>query len=206
MTIFRIRYGRIVLFLISILFLWSNSSVVYDWVQPNIIGVGKLRYLIFFTFGVFAKTYLSFFERMLANRWTMTFLIPLFVMSVMLDFHTSIMPETIKFVMCGCMGLIIVFYFFKCNEKSFAKNTFIGRGLQYIGKRTLDVYLLHYFFLPQNLHKLGSFFTGNQAPTLELFITLILGLLVIFLCLVVSNVIRLSPLLAHWLLGVKFNR
>ncbi len=79
----------------------------------------------------------------------------------------------------------------------------IGRILQYIGKRTLDVYLLHYFFLPRNLDIVGDFFFTNSNPSIEFFCSFLLAIIVVGLCLVVSNVIRTSDTLAHWLFGVK---
>ena len=203
MTVFRVtKLVMIILLILSILLLWSNKPVIYDLVNPNLISIGKLRYFIFFLLGVFVKNHFNNFERLLVNRWTMTFLIPFFFISVILLFH-SFMPETLKFVLWGSSGLIIVFGLFRHYEKSFAKESIIGYCLQYIGTRTLDVYLLHYFFLPQNLHEAGQFFNESLNPTIELFVTLLLALLIICLCLILSNVIRLSPLLAHWLFGAK---
>ena len=49
----------------------------------------------------------------------------------------------------------------------------------------------------------GEWFTENISPTLEFFVSLTLAAMVIALCLVVSNIIRISPLLANWLFGVK---
>ena len=79
----------------------------------------------------------------------------------------------------------------------------MGRWLQYVGQRTLDVYLLHFFFLPGNLEWLGRYVMGNGNPTVELFVSLVVAMMAIALCLLMGNIIRLSPLLAHWILGVK---
>ena len=76
-------------------------------------------------------------------------------------------------------------------------------ALQYIGRRTLDVYLLHFFFLPGNMAWLGKYIMGNGNQTVELFVSLIIALMVIGLCLLTSSIIRLSPPLAHLLLGTK---
>ena len=103
----------------------------------------------------------------------------------------------------GFSGSIVTFSFFYKYQDSFTKETKVGRVLQYIGKRTLDIYLLHYFFLPRNLQMVGEWFTENINPTLEFFVSLTLAAMVIALCLVVSNIIRISPLLANWLFGVK---
>ena len=48
-----------------------------------------------------------------------------------------------------------------------------------------------------------SVFRDNPMPALEFVFSLIIALIVIAFCLLISNVIRLSPTLAHWLFGVK---
>ena len=75
--------------------------------------------------------------------------------------------------------------------------------MQYIGRRTMDIYMIHYFLLPLNLGFVGQFFADHVNPSMEFFVTSIIALLVILLSLIMGNVIRLSPLLAHYLLGEK---
>ena len=77
----------------------------------------------------------------------------------------------------------------------------MGRGLQYIGQRTLDIYLLHYFLLPKNLSMLGDFFMLYNNPIVELIVGLFFALLIVGFCLVISNVIRTSDVLAKALFG-----
>lgn len=77
-----------------------------------------------------------------------------------------------------------------------------GRGtLQRIGFRSLDVYLLHLFLIYVNLSPVGQFFATYHNPMLELFAGLAMSLLVIGLCLVISNIIRCSDFLAKYLFG-----
>jgi len=68
---------------------------------------------------------------------------------------------------------------------------------------TVVFYLLHFFFLPGNLEWLGRYVMGNGNPTVELFVSLAIAIMVVSLCLLMSNIIRLSPLLAHWGLGSR---
>lgn len=101
------------------------------------------------------------------------------------------------------LGLILVFAYFRNYQFSFTEETRLGRILQYIGKRTLDIYLLHYFFLPRNLEPIGQFFSENVNPILEFIVSMFLSIVVVGICLLVSNIIRISPILGHWLFGVK---
>ena len=100
------------------------------------------------------------------------------------------------------LGVITVLSLFRHYEYFFSSETKIGRGLQYIGQRTLDVYLLHYFLIP-TLPALGLFFSQTNNLVLEATTGFALSLLVIVFCLIISNIIRISPFLAYWLLGVK---
>lgn len=75
--------------------------------------------------------------------------------------------------------------------------------MQYVGKRTLDIYMIHYFLLPFRLDMMGQWFTNNPNPAIEFFITTAIAAMVIALSMVIGNIIRLSPTLSHYLLGGK---
>lgn len=67
------------------------------------------------------------------------------------NFHINIF-KAVWFVICkyllGYLGIIILFNTVRYYGTYLSKFTRIGNSLQYIGRRTLDIYLLHYFFLP----------------------------------------------------------
>jgi hypothetical protein len=46
-------------------------------------------------------------------------------------------------------------------------------------------------------------FVDHPMPVIEATVSFILAGIIIAFCLVISNIIRLSPLLAHWLFGAK---
>jgi fucose 4-O-acetylase-like acetyltransferase len=86
-------------------------------------------------------------------------------------------------------------------QNSFVSTKKVGKALQYIGKRTLDIYLIHYFFIPY-LPQIRTIISGNNV-VLELVIVGGLSLIVIAVCLIVSNILRTSPILAKYLFGAK---
>lgn len=104
-------------------------------------------------------------------------------------------------ILNGLLGITIVYNFFRKYQDSFSKETKLGRILQYIGRRTLDIYLLHYFLLP-DLSNIGEYF-GSSSTVVGLFFGIAIALMVIAVCLVISNTIRLSPILGHYLFGAK---
>ena len=98
---------------------------------------------------------------------------------------------------------IIFFTFFRKNEDQLTKEKWLGKTLQFIGRRTLDIYLLHYFILPYNLHYMGTWLLQNDNKSFDMLIMLILSFWIIALSLLLSALIRLSPFLGHYLFGVK---
>ena len=75
--------------------------------------------------------------------------------------------------------------------------------MQYVGRRTLDVYLIHDFLRPRNLEFI-TVFTDHPMPIIETTVTLTIAILITAGCLLIGNIIRLSPLLAHWVFGAKY--
>ena len=166
----------------------------------------KLWYFVFFSFGAYAKSHFSSFVDFLKGKYFPVLLVAFFLIAF-IKIKGSFLDVTpirvLENVFLGMAGICIVFNFFRKHEESFRQTTVLGRALQYIGKRTLDVYLLHYFFLPRHLELVGDFFRDNYNPSVEFVCSFLVSIVVVGLSLVMSNVIRTSDTLAHWLFGVK---
>lgn len=101
-------------------------------------------------------------------------------------------------------GVIIVFSSFRKYEYYLKKDYKIGFILQLIGRRTLDIYLIHYFLLP-NLYFLKDFLNSTNV-LVEFSISITFAILVITACLLISAILRTSPLLGHYLFGAKSSK
>lgn len=108
----------------------------------------------------------------------------------------------IQVLIIPLFGIFIVFNLFRKKHIYFTKDTYIVKKLKYIGKHTLEIYLLHYFFLSP-IPKIGSFILKYPNLILELFIGLSVSLLVIVACMVISNLVKTNPILGRCLLGSK---
>jgi hypothetical protein len=75
-----------------------------------------------------------------------------------------------------------------------------------VGTRTLDIYLLHYFFLPRFLMPYADQLKAFDSHFVEFWVILGISLIVLLLSLLASYIIRLSPFLGHYLFGVKLNK
>lgn len=181
--------------------LLNNSSLLE--LSLSAIGFINFKYYCFFVFATFIKRYFNPFITFIDNHYYIGtiviffFLFPIFTNSNLYSYNFFV------FFIRGILGIIVIFSFFKINENHFNHNTILGKFLQYIGKRTLDIYLLHYFFLPRNMVYLEDFLTNCNSTVIELFVSITISLMVISITLLISNTLRLSPFLAYYLFGVK---
>lgn len=108
--------------------------------------------------------------------------------------------STLWFALATVSGLLILLWGFK-RYPSWSSSSWIGRHLQMIGRYTLDIYFIHYFFLPRNLGMMGEWFRVNPNPLIEYVLAMLIAVVLIAASLLVGQIIRLSPALAHWLLA-----
>ena len=97
--------------------------------------------------------------------------------------------------------VLIVVAFFRHYDEWFDKERPVGRWLQFIGVRTLDIYLLHYFFLP-NLRFMRPWLKAHPTSfVLDGTISLAITVAVMAFTLLASHVLRVSPFIKKWLFG-----
>lgn len=184
----------------------STNPIIIGGRTANILSLFQYKYFIFFVLGTIVKYKYNEIKRIVENNLFSTSIILAFLgMTILLEtreiqsYYSKLVFQTIQ----SFSGVLFIFMFFEKNQKWCSHETRVGRALQYVGKRTLDIYLIHYFFLPSNLFMVGKFFTDYPNPTVEFFVSMLLALLVLSLCLVTSNLLRCSDSLTEWLLGQK---
>ena len=206
------------LFLFAFALIVSVSAFCYDifynsyfchfgWLTKGLgfMSLMAWRYYLFFYVGTFVKRHFETFI-----RWTNK---PVIIIIVVVGFfgisqipHTDFIPLVyFVFAVGGIFGLIIIFTLFRLfyTTSWLSSLTPYFSPLIYIGTRTLDSYLLHYFFLPRFLLIHGDLLRAYNSKLLEFFVALILALIVVGLCLLASRILRLSPFLAKYLFGVN---
>ena len=159
------------------------------------------QYFLFFVMGTLVKKYYVKFQDLLDRKWLLPVCIAVYFLGN--SFYDIVhLPNAIKRLPLTLTGLIILFAFFKSKQSLFSSANRLGRVMLYVGRRTLDIYLIHYFLLPVNL-SVVTFFADHPVPAVEFFVSSVLSLVIIAMCLLISNIIRLSPALAHWVFGAK---
>lgn len=171
-----------------------------------IIGVPMLRYYLYFFIGSMIRNNLDViiqwnYRNQLTAIATLIFFV-LFVMNQMsykfegILFHLNLIALEVS-------SLLVVFMVFYKYRLYFSSNQYIANTLTFLGKRTLDIYLIHYFFLPEDLSLFGDYFTTHPAMILEALFSGIITLLVIVFCLFISEALRCNPSISKYLLGTK---
>lgn len=180
----------------------DGAMVWFDALQ-----IGKWSYFQFFVLGVVAKKYQDFCLRLLRNRYVMGIVIVAYILMAVIRVQGLPCADVQRYFAIVCVRLLpyasicivtILFYLLR----SFWASSRTGRALQIAGRNTLGIYLIHYFFLAGNWSFLRTIST-NTPPVLLLITFALLAVVIMACCMVVIRVIRLSPLLAQYMIGDK---
>lgn len=166
------------------------------------LSIGVWRYYLFFYVGTLVRRHFDAFIKMTGKPWIVILLIVTFFAIASTSHPASAVLEYLRFSLGGVFGMLMVFVLFR-HAASWLQRLHLSRPLQYVGTRTLDIYLLHYFFLPRFLMAYAPQLQAFDSQLLEFVVIMAISLVVLGLCLITSYVIRLSPFLGHYLFGVK---
>ncbi len=219
----KLRKRNQCIILISLALLLFLLSLIYplNTHTANYFSLELLcRNFQFFIFGSLCACYKDRFFKLIDNPYFTGIILILFAVVYFISLHwaalfnachlphPSMLFDTtfllVKTVI-KYLGALIFVSIFK-HYSQFFTTSHVGRGLQYIGRRTLDIYLIHYFLLPRHIPQIGMYIIKTDSLVIETSIALLIVLIVILFSIIVSNIIRTSPFLAHYLLGVKWNR
>lgn len=166
--------------------------------------VQVLLFFPFFLYGNIVHRYWQQAQRVMDSKWFFPVITVVVIFCTLdaLKWHTmrmawAIVPLTLaKFLL-----LTIVFMYFRHYHQYFTKLTFMGATLQYIGRRTLDIYLIHFLFMPE-LPVVGDFFKSYPHNfVVDIVLSVTLGMVVIGFSIITSNILRISPFFKKWLFG-----
>lgn len=189
-----------------------------------------LKHFQFFVIGVLSRKHNGGFMKAISSKWVMAAVVCVFALTMpIVIYYNKIHVATwiynamhtchlmgmnssghiyfnvwfiriLNYCVTCWTGLLIMFTFFKRKEKFFSGNSRLARTLTFIGRRTLDIYLIHYFFVPK-MWWLTPFVKDNVV--MQLLVTSTMAIAIVGLCMIVSEIIRSSSIMAYLLLGVK---
>lgn len=201
----------------------SVSSYFYDayynryfshfgWITDAIgfLSYKTWRFYLFFYLGIMIKQNYDEFLRLTSKCYVIILVIVCFALIATLPHTEIVIFSYLIFALGGISGMIMIFTLFRnlYTSSYFHLPSSIFHHpsaiLQFIGTRTLDIYLLHYFFLPRFLLSYGEHLRAYDSASLEFLVALALALVIVAICLMASYVIRLSPFLGYYLFGAKY--
>lgn len=194
--------------LIGVLSVYRNSSA---WAWNFFSWIHISHYMQFFTLGIICSRYRQQFTSLLCNNKFITTMIIGWAVCQYLQFNESLIDPIPFGRVIACRELLRFFALFTVISMFYGardyyqENTQCSRALKAIGRRTLDIYFLHFFFLP-DLHFMTPWFAGNRMLIVQLFTTLTVSLAIVALCMLISSVIRRSATLANVLFGERIKR
>lgn len=105
-------------------------------------------FFFYFVIGVFVRKYFFFVQKWLDGKWPLCAIIGFYLLG---NAFEDLIPvgDGIKQLPLDLAGLCILFAFFRNNQQMFSKKKRVGNIMQYVGRRTLDIYLVHFFCCPK---------------------------------------------------------
>lgn len=203
--LFRNRWIATVISLVLGLFLhYIIYQPIYNAIPLSADAKGFLSlytwiYFIYFALGAIAREHLLKFEKLLDSKWLLPSCIMIYFLLII---YKSYFNSGITIIPVTITGLIVLFSFFRIYQSHFTKEHALGRTLQFMGRRTLDIYWIHFFFIPVNL-TFVTVFREHPMPVIEAGVSFVIASIIIACSLFIGSTIRLSPILAHWLFGEK---
>ena len=167
------------------------------------LSVSQWWYYLYFVLGVLIKKHFNMFIRLADNHNFVSSLLLLFIITFIARNAIAHIGFSIVVLILSISGTIVVFTFFRKKENHYYRDCMSGKMMMFIGKRTMDIYMIHYFILPRHLQNLCQFLKLNENPVVEFFVSSVVAAIVIVVCLALGNIIRLSPLMSRYLLGTK---
>lgn len=188
---------------LGVLIFHKSDNLVWNILSWN----NFTKYFQFFALGIICSRFRIRFFDILQNPIFKTVMIIGWIISIVLCFNTefkTIYPLLHKIIhdtiirYCALLSIVIMFYHSSKNIDYSKK----GKNIQIIGKRTLDIYMIHFFLLPK-LTFLRPYLESGNMFVIQLVVSISISIIIVVICIVISNIIRLSPYLAYWLFGVK---
>ena len=207
------------LYILGIIFCVALSDLSMLGDAGNVLTLGlTFKYFHFFAFGALCSCKREWFERIFENRAKMTvvvvglFLLSWFIISIRgntevitqyMDKRVFEILRALIRVFIGYFGIITFYGFFRRFGEFFSENKYIGKSLQFVGRNTLDVYLLHYFVLLGMPVMLRPYIVDTTNLLMPLVVGMGVAVAIVAVSLLISRILRLSDHVAYYLLGAR---
>lgn len=173
----------------------------------GLLGLSLFRYYIYFVVGRLVRVHLykicAWKYRDVAVTGILVVFISMAVIVWGLEYEWAGLLFHIRMVLFELSALLLIFAVFYRHRNYFAGGNRLVKILILIGRRTLDIYLLHYFFLPQDMHVIGKYFFQYPNRIGEMLLSGMVTMAIVAVCLAVGECMRSSRIFSKYVLGSK---
>lgn len=197
------KFRDFILILISLLGI--AYLMFYGEIGPKLFEFNRLaKYFQFFVVGLFASKYKYMYEKIITCEALKTIaVVTYFALLFLLDYSFWPRPafHFLRDIVIRYLGLFVVVSWFASNNALFNKDTKINNLLLEIGKKSLAIYLLQYFFFP-DLSVFKSYFNNIDTFSIHI-ISFVYTIIILSICMVFIKLLSNSKLVRKYLLGQK---
>lgn len=187
-----------------LLFLFKSRFDSY-WFADKLVIHNTGIYIIYFVMGLWSRKYFKRFITLISQSWVQGLAILLATVAIWLYYGNA--PHMPKLVTSACYQFAgvpltaVIFNLFYRTASFWASDGAVPRVANLIGRRTLDIYMIHYLFIPVVI-SIGPMIAECRMLTIQFIVMLIVTGANITLTLAVSSLLRSNRILAKYLLGV----
>lgn len=148
--------------------------------------------------GVFVTKY-QLIAKVAKFRWiySLCVLISMFLFSIKLPIH--LLASLNNYVLLPLFAVLAIFFLFLERHN---KRSIIERIMEYIGQRTLDIYVIHYFFIYQvHLEGLKLWFECTDNFLLSCLLALLISTIIVVLSIGVGMILHKGEILEKIMYG-----
>lgn len=158
----------------------------------------------FFVFGLMARKYHGTFTKMIESSNIRGWALVIFMGFLVLVYQEWMPSFAIKLsnqLFLRISGVLLIYCLFYHSQKYLEQKNFISNSLKFIGKRTFDIYLIHYFFIP-DLSGIWRYIGESDMLLFQLMVSMFLMITTVFCSILLGEIVRRSGRVAKWILGV----
>lgn len=179
-------------------------SVFGDW-GPKLLDLNRLtKYFQFFVIGVLAMKYKNTYILLTNNNWLKAVVLVVFF-ALLFTINSDYWPQPafhlIRDVVLRYLGTFAVVSWFVCHSDTYNSDSRFNRLVLDIGKKSLPIYLLQYFFLPDFL-TFTTFVEGLNGITMHL-VSFTFAIVILAVCYVFISILSNSRIIKRYVLGLK---
>ncbi len=115
--------------------------------------------------------------------------------------YDALVPVVVKIIgsmIVPYIGVLTITSIFLSFRDFFNGQSNVAGAMCFTGQRTLDIYMLHYLFLP-SMPLIGVYLAPDSLVLFQLIYGLGTAVIITSICLLLSSCLRTSPVLADWL-------